>query len=286
MTDLTLESIKALLDSRDEALIQKLSELVLTHAKGKSQKKSEASEEKPKKEANVWVRFTMRVEKLIREVEKETEVPAKEKMNTVTCKQFASHLKGLRPSYTDSWSDSEIKAALPDWSPPAVSKHSVKKAEKAEKAEVVPESAAAAAAPKVTKAAAKPKAEPKTEEQKATEKAEKEAAKLRAKAEAAAKKAVEKAEAAAKKAAEAKAALTSVSSAPAAKAVAAVAAKAEALSLDFRAWTHNGTDYWKNDRGDLLSSDQVWVGRYNSASDEIEEIGEPEDLENAEFIRD
>jgi hypothetical protein len=47
-------------------------------------------------------------------------------------------------------------------------------------------------------------------------------------------------------------------------------------------WTHDGTEYWKNARGDVVSSEMDWVGHWNGKT--IDESAEqPEDLEQAEF---
>ncbi len=204
---------------------------------------------------NPWILFTKRVEALIRKMEEDEGLTKEQKMMTTRVKQFASDLKGQK-AY-DSWTDEEILGALKDWEAPTVSKQE-------KKVTVVAETPAAAPAPvaivepvaaepaKKAAAAAAPKAK------KATEKAaEKEAAPP----------------AAPKKTIKPKAA-------PAA--AAAPAPEKKPLDLRFYRWSHDGTDYYTNERGDVVTSMFEWVGRFNGKAID-ESVPEPEDLANAEL---
>jgi len=123
-----------------------------------------------------------------------------------------------------------------------------------------------------------------TDEQKAAAKAKKEAKKA---AEAAPPKAEpEEAEAEAEfEDAEAEAEATTPLPAPVAP-PAPVAAPKKAvqlkkkLNLNFRLWKHNGETYYKNDRGDLLTAEHSWMGRFNGTTID-ESVEEPDDLGTA-----
>ena len=70
--------------------------------------------------------------------------------------------------------------------------------------------------------------------------------------------------------------------AAAAKRAATKAAKAASpelrpVDLALDPWKHNGTEYLKNERGDVLTEDGEWVGRWNGSS--ITEAPEPADFE-------
>jgi hypothetical protein len=55
---------------------------------------------------------------------------------------------------------------------------------------------------------------------------------------------------------------------------------AKPLDLNFKIWQHKGEKYYKNERGDVLSAEREWVGRFiGSAIDES--IPEAQDLEEA-----
>jgi hypothetical protein len=52
--------------------------------------------------------------------------------------------------------------------------------------------------------------------------------------------------------------------------------KGKKLDLSFFPWTHEGTDYFTNDRRDVLSVDMEWLGRFDGAK--IVEAPEATDL--------
>ena len=217
----------------------------------------------PKKEPNVWIKFTLRVGPLISAALKEAKAPA-----TVS-KQFCSFLKEKK-AY-DLWTDDEILEAYGSWERPTVSKMELDKAkksssaegseasetEKTEKKVRKPQSEETKAAAAVKRAAnrAKKLAEakasaseseseaeetevpaPKPEVKKAEVKVEKAEAKVEPK--------VEKAEPKAEKAKKEKKEYTM-----------------EQLT-DFDSFTHEGTDYGRNVRGDVVNGDGAFVGHW------------------------
>lgn len=55
------------------------------------------------------------------------------------------------------------------------------------------------------------------------------------------------------------------------------------VDLKFRAWTFEGTDYFKNERGDVITTDEYeWVGLFNGKKID-ESAPEPADLAEAQF---
>ena len=86
-----------------------------------------------------------------------------------------------------------------------------------------------------------------------------------------------KAAAAAKKAAAPPAASVPL---PASPAPAAAAADENGPTV-FAPFTHKGVSYLRNMRGDLLTEEYEWVGRYNSATKTIDtKFAKPADLED------
>ena len=54
------------------------------------------------------------------------------------------------------------------------------------------------------------------------------------------------------------------------------------VDLSFYKWEHDGKQYIKNDRGDVIEAEEgVWVGRFNGSA--IESIPEPSDLDGVEM---
>jgi len=54
------------------------------------------------------------------------------------------------------------------------------------------------------------------------------------------------------------------------------------VDLRFYSWTHDGEDYFTNERGDVVTTEFEWVGRFNGKKID-ESVPEPADLENAEM---
>ena len=237
--------------------------------KGKKAKDPDA----PKKAPNSWIIFSTRVSQVVRDFETASEVPKEEQMKTVVAKQFASHLKTIKEY--DQWSDDDILAELSGWTAPEVSKQELEgKSKKAKSAAASIASAAAPAdveadaadAPAAEAAPAPKKRGPMSEE---------------AKAAMAAKKAAKKAAAADAPSADAPAApVKTIAIKPKTAPAAAPPAPAKKVDLSFFEWTHDGTDYFTNDRGDVVSVEFEWVGRFDGSKID-ESAPEPEDLGSA-----
>jgi hypothetical protein len=262
---ITAEVLRAALEKQNEALLKAIAKLIQEHApaaaepaKKKRGKRAPALDEdgnpKPKRAPNAWIKFAQRVEQLIRAKETADGAGKEEKMRTVVVKQFASHLKSQK-AY-DEWNDDEIVAALTGWEPPAKKE--------------APTDSEAEAAPKKKGRGKKAAAEASESE-----------------AEVAPKKKGKKALSAAAAAA---AAADSESEAEAEKAPSAAKRKTSAVKGKdnkkgdtlFRRWTHDGTEYWKNKRGDVVSSEMDWVGHWDGKKID-EKATQPEDLAAAEF---
>jgi hypothetical protein len=274
-TKITAELLAELLEKQSQSLLEAVAKLLKEHSaaapavapkKAKKSKKSsdsaDSSEPKPKREANDWIKFSQRVEQLVRATEEAAETPKEQKMRTTVVKQFASHLKTLK-AYAE-WDDSDIQTALAEWTPPETSKRETKRKDSA--------SSAASAASKE-----KPKRKWSDE----------------AKAAAAAKRAAKKAAAAAASVADSDDE-SEAEKKPVAKPVAPsaekpkkvikpkVAEKPKVSDSRFHKWTHAGTDYWKNARGDVVSEEMDWVGHWDGKKID-ESAKQPEDLAEAEF---
>lgn len=256
-------------------------------SKSKSSGSGDESEQKEKKAPSAYIVFSSKmvgptVRKAIEGTEKKVSV------GTVT--QFAGHLWGQKKE----WTEEEILSAWETFTPPEVSKQALAGKNKTgstgsgEKAAPVADDAEVAEG-KVKK--------PQSEETKAKAKAKREANK--------AKKAAEAEEAPADEEEEETAADEEetpepvVVAKPAAKTVAKPVAKAEpakpaakpepvkkgvkivpkkVVDLLLDEWTHDGTTYYKNERGDVISMENEWVGHWNGK--EIEEADEPADRES------
>ena len=235
----------------------------------------------PKRPANSWIIFSAHVSQVVSDFETASELPKDERMKTVVAKQFASHLKGMK-GY-DDWSDDDILAELSSWTPPEISKQVLNGTSKMAKkaAAAIAASVAASVAGSVTSEAA-PSEEPVADSVTAPSK-KRGPMSDEAKAAMAAKKAANKA---AKETAPPEDATgTAPVAAPKAitikpKTVSAPAPVAKKVDLSFFPWTHDGTDYFTNDRGDVVSTEFEWVGHFDGSKID-ESIPEPEDLASA-----
>jgi hypothetical protein len=294
--ELTPGVIQELLEKHRETLLVSLAKMlqsgpVSAPSPAPAKAPAKAPKEKgPPRPPNSWVLFTMRVQKVIRESEaaveetRKTERPeelAATPMPVMHMQQFASHLKSLKPY--EEWTDEAMLEALPGWTPPETSKHSVAKAAKAEKeastaASVASDSASDAGSVATAPAAEKPK-------RKWSDEAKASAAAKRAakKAAPAADVSVTPVEASVVDAPEAPAPVPAAAPKTIAikpKAVPAPAPPAKKLDLSFFLWTHEGKDYYTNDRGDVVTTDFEWVGRFDGKSLD-EKVPEPADLSDA-----
>jgi hypothetical protein len=214
--------------------------------KTKKTKAEPSGEPKEKKAPSAWIVFSsQQVQKLIRAAEEGMDKSEKSKVGTVN--QFAGQLWSQR----HEWSDEEITAAWAEFTPPEVSKQEA--AGKSKRSGSSTGSAAAAEpvadAPDAgEKKARKPQSE-ETKKAAAVKRAATKAAKAAAAPEA------EEAEQPADEPAPAPV----VAEKPKAKAkITAKPKKVVDLALD--AWSHDGTEYLKNERNDVLTTDGEWVG--------------------------
>lgn len=220
---------------------------------------SASGEPKEKRPASAWILFSSKqVQPLIRAAEEGIDKSEKTKVGTLN--QFAGQLW----SQKKEWSNEEITAAWAQFTPPEVSKQTLEGKSKrsgsstgsAEKADPVADEVDAG----------KKTRKPMSEE---------------AKKAAAEKRALTKA---------AKTATTTPTVAPEqVSETPVVATKAKntkfapkpakkVVDLNLDLWTHDGTEYLKNERGDVLTVDGEWVGLWNGKS--IDETAvEPSDFE-------
>jgi len=228
----------------------------------------------PKKDPNAWVNFTQHVRSVL--------LAAGCELKGFVGQQYCSVLKAKlplleanekgkqEPDYS-AVSDEEIVSSFKSWTPPEQSKASVAKASKASSvasAEVSPVAVAPVAAPPSTPAA--PAGEKKERKPRAPMTAE-------AKAAAALKRAATKAAKAAN--AEVPAAAAVVPPKPAGpKPVAAPVEEGDIT--EFAPTIIKSKPYIRNCRGDVMTEDYEWVGRYNDATKTLDtKFPKPEDLD-------
>jgi nucleolin len=295
---ITAELVAELLEKQSKSLLKAVAKLLKEHSaaaapvKQKKSRKTKAEDSdsetdsapKVKRAPNEWIKFSQRVERMIRAAEEEAEKPKDERMRTVVVKQFASHLKGIK-AYAE-WEDDEIMEALEEWEPPTESKQAAKRKESAA-------SAKSSKKGRGKKAAAESDSESESEDEKPAPKkpaAKKPAPKKQSKKAESDSESEEEAPAPKKQgkkptgggaAAAAAAASESEAEKPKRKQSAIKPKKAESETL-FKRWTHEGTDYWRNKRGDVVSDAMDWVGHWDGKKINTE-AKQPEDLATAEF---
>lgn len=215
----------------------------------KSKKTSEPSgEPKEKRAPSDYIVFSSkRVGPLVHKAEE-----GKEKKSRVgTVNQFAGFLWGQKKE----WTDEEILAAWPLYTPPEVSKQALKKSSGSSTgSDRVSESEPVADEPKPT---GKGSRGPQSEETKTKAKAKREENRVKKNAEKPVEKPVEDT-------------FEEVESAPATL-VAPVApvlnqkikAGKKVVDLWLDAWEHDGEHFFKNERGDVLTTDGAWAGHWN-----------------------
>ena len=215
-------------------------------AKAKRAKK-ERDPDAPKKEPNDWIKFTSRVRSVLA-----GQVEDGKKMHPKAVTQTASKLKDA--SLMATATDAQIIAAYQDWlaNPPAVSKMVAEGRDKKSKKSKSDDSSSAASSVVADEpvADAKPKKERKpraklTDEQKAAKKAAKSAK----------------------------------TEAP--KAAAVVEPSADDGDLaDFEPFSWKGLSLLKNGRGDVLTEDMEWFGKWDAAKNVVDTAAsQPDDLE-------
>jgi hypothetical protein len=202
--------------------------------------KKEKDPNAPKKEPNDWIKFTSKV----REALKAANIKA-----GVEVTQFCGMLKTKNADYA-SWTPEAILTEHSGWTRPEVSKQALAKSPEPSPAD-----------PPVA-ADAKKTRKPQSDETK---------------------KAAAEKRAATKAAKSAASAPLPASPAPKAKApVPAPAAEAEEEDniTDFAPWTFKKAPYLKNKRGDVLSEEYDWIGRFDEKAGKIDRaFPKPADLE-------
>ena len=226
----------------------------------------------PKKEANVWIKFSSRVGLLLK--------TTSHKGPATIAKQFASHLKDIK-TY-DEWTDAEILHQFSSWKAPTKGSAAADAAAEtdAEDIDASEDGFASAQSETEAPAPAAPAPEPKKKQTKA------------AKAAAAINTAippvvayvpppVAKAPPSTAETLLTNALLAAAPAAPAAFKPKAVKSKAAAPTYtaeqlsNFTEFEHNGQTYGRNERGDLVDADSNFMGRWNGKA--IETIPEPAD---------
>ena len=236
----------------------------------------------PKRAPSAYIVFSsQRVGPVVRKAEEGQE----KKTPVGVINQFAGQLWGQK----HEWDDEEILAAWPEFTPPEVSKQALKKSETGS----------------VEKKTGKGSRGPQSDEVKAAAKLKRDANKAKKAAAEAESKAESQADAESEAEAEAipeppavappvvptvvKVAIKPKAEAvkPATAAVPAAAPKAapkaktpkKVIDLLLDVWEHEGITYYKNERNDVLSCENEWVGRWNGK--EIDEsVPEPADFES------
>ena len=233
-----------------------------TNGKVKKAKK-EKDPDAPKKEANDWIQFTQRGRSAL--------LASGAELKGFVCQQYCAVLKEKLPMKMgdkgkevpdyNSISDAEIVSRFKSWTPPEKSKAAAAKASSPPAAAAPAAAAPAAAAP----AAAAPAAE--KPKRKWSDEAKAKAAEKRAATKAAKETAPE-----VKKPAEAWSSPVRATSAPSAP-------DEEGDIMSFEPVKIGGVSYVRNYRGDVLTEDFDWVGRYDEKTKKIDKgFKKPADL--------
>ncbi len=225
----------------------------------------ESAEPKPKREPNDWIKFTSRVRSVLAPLQ-----PEGKKLPPVAVTQTSSALKdaGLMPSATDD----QIRAAYAEWqaNPPAVGKwktaHPEDKPKKSKKSKASDASSASTTStkPSVAKALdfSAPTSVPAPPAEGKKRQGRKKLADMTAE---------ERAAHDAKKAAKRASKTPPLPSSP--------KASAEDELLDFTAFTWSGLSLLKNPRGDCLTEDMEWFGKWDPVTQKVNtEAAQPSDL--------
>lgn len=245
----------------------------------KAESEAEGAEPKEKRPPSAWIIFSVRVQKLLRPAEEALE--KKDRTSVGTMNQFAGTLWSQTKASGKEWTDEEISAAFAEFTPPEVSKQTMEGKSKrsgstgsGEEGEPVADEAKKTRKPQSeeTKAAAAAK--------RAATKAKK-AAEAKPEAEAEAEEVEAEAEPEEKPKAKTPAAVGGggAAAAPAPKPKAKITPKPKkVVDLLLDPFEHEGTEYLKNERGDVTSADGEWVGHWNGSTIDTE-APEPADFE-------
>ena len=232
-------------------------------AKAEPEAEAESAEPKEKRPPSAWIVFSVRVQKLLRPAEESLDKSERTRVGTMN--QFAGTLWAQTKASGKEWSDEEISAAWEAFTPPEVSKQTLEgKSKRSGSTGSGEEGEPVADEPK------KKGRKPMSEEAKAAAAAKRAAAKA---------KPVVPAEQLDEPEAEPEAPKASVGGAVAAAAPAPVAVaekpKTKAkitpkpkkvVDLFLDPFEHEGTEYLKNERGDVTLADGEWVGHWTGSS--------------------
>jgi len=227
----------------------------------------------PKREPNVWIKFSSRVGLLLK--------TTAHKGPATIAKQFASHLKDIKPY--DDWTDAEILHDFSSWSSHAKGTSAAAAEPEAEEADASEDGFASAQSETEAPAPAAAPA-PVPEQKKKQTKAAKAAAAINTAIPAVVAYVpppVAKAPPSTAETLLTNALLAAAPPAPAAFKPKAVKSKAAAPTYtteqlsNFSEFEHNGQTYGRNERGDLVDTESNFVGRWNGKA--IETIPEPAD---------
>lgn len=218
--------------------------------------------EAPKKEANVWIKFTMRVGNLLKAACADASEEDKEhfKGPATMVKQFCTVLKQQKPY--EAWADSEVLEAFESWERPPIAPRT----KKTPASSAVPSAAASDAG----SVAGDSDSSAKKERKKAAPKSDEEKAAINAKR--AATLAAKKIAAAETKVDAVISEITELVSEPVAAPAAKTAFKAKKPSYtmdqlrDFNAMTIGDEELGVNARGDVIDSDLKYAGAYDATT--------------------
>jgi len=249
-------------------------------AKAKAERSDSEAEGEPKekKPPSAWIVFSVRVQKQLRAAEEGLDKAEKTKVGTMN--QFAGHLWGQKKE----WADEEITAAWDGYTPPEVSKQTLEG--KSKRSGASSTGSGEAGEPVADEVKDKKPRKPQSEETKAAAALKRAATKAAKAAKPAAAEAAKAAKPAAAEASEAEAEAEAVEVSPPVaaappKAKAKITPKPKKVDLALDPWSHDGEEYYKNERGDVLSTDGEWVGRWNGAAIDTT-VPEPEDFDKLE----
>jgi hypothetical protein len=240
---------------------------VAVPAKGKRAKK-ERDPDAPKREPNDWIKFTSHVRSVLA-----TQMEEGKKVAPKAVTQVSSALK--EASLMPSASDEQIIAAYKNWlsNPPTVSKMVSEGRDKKSKKSVSSDDSSVKSAATVASAAPPPAEDGKKKGRKPmSEEAKKAAATKRAAT-----------KGAATKGAATKGAATKDSKPSKSETTSNAAGSAEDSSdgvMDFEPFTWKKMELLKNARGDVLTSDMEWFGKWDTSANKVDTSAtQPADLD-------
>ena len=234
-------------------------------AKAEPEAEAEGAEPKEKRPPSAWIVFSVRVQGVLRPAEEALDKSERTRVGTMN--QFAGTLWAQTKASGKEWTDAEISTAWEAFTPPEVSKQTLEgKSKRSGSTGSGEEGEPVADEPK------KKGRKPMSEEAKAAAAAKRAATKAKAAAPA---EQLDEAEAEAEAEPVPEAPKASVGGALPAPVAAAEKPKAKAkitpkpkkvVDLFLDPFEHEGTEYLKNERGDVTDAHGEWVGRWTGSS--------------------